>query len=52
MTKNQEKITILENKIQEIQTMLKNYKSEINQYENTISNLVQQVTELKNKNIK
>jgi len=53
---NQQKITKLETKIQEIQTMLTNYKSEINQYENKLSGLIQQVAELKKseskKNIK
>ena len=52
--KNQQIIKI-ETKIKEIQNMLTNYKQEITKYENTVSNLVQQVAELKkleNKNIK
>ena len=44
---NNQKITKLETKIQQIQNMLKNYKSEINQYENKLASLIQQVAELK-----
>ena len=47
MTKNQEIIQKIETKIQEMQTMLKNYKSEIKQCENTLSGLIRQATELK-----
>jgi len=44
---NPAKIKQIETKIQEIQNMLNNYKLEINQYENTLLNLIQQVDKLK-----
>jgi len=49
---NQQKIIKIETKIQQIQNMLNNYKQEITKYENTVSNLIQQVSELKIENKK
>ena len=54
---HQQQINILETKIQEIKDMISNWKQEIKQYENTLADLIQQATKLRNlennkKNIK
>ena len=51
MTKNQELIIKIETKIQAMKDMLKSYKVELVRYENILFSLIQQVNELKIKEI-